>query len=56
MVYAEWISGRTRGDGVGKSDHRFPHNLPTSIVPTNITWLKLSGKFPMNLGIPPRKD
>ena len=28
-------------------------NLPTNIIPTNITWLKLSGKFPVGLGIPP---
>ena len=28
-------------------------NLPTNIVPTNIAWLKLSGKFPMGLEIPP---
>ena len=30
-------------------------NLPTSIVPTNIAWLKLSGRSPMGLGIPPLK-
>ena len=30
-------------------------NLPTNIVPTNIARLKLSGKFPMRLGIPPLK-
>ena len=28
-------------------------NLPTNIVPTNIAWLKLSGEFPVNIGIPP---
>ena len=28
-------------------------NLPTNIIPTNIAWLKLSGNFPMGLGIPP---
>ena len=28
-------------------------NLPTSIVPTNIAWLKLSGNSPMGLRIPP---
>ena len=28
-------------------------NLPTNIIPTNIAWLKLSGKLPMGLGIPP---
>ena len=28
-------------------------NLPTNITPTKIAWLKLSGKFPMGLGIPP---
>ena len=28
-------------------------NPPTNIVPTNIARVKLSGKSPMNLGIPP---
>ena len=28
-------------------------NLPTNIVPTNIAWLKLSGKFLMGMIIPP---
>ena len=28
-------------------------NLPTHIVPSNIAWLKTSGKFPMGLRIPP---
>ena len=28
-------------------------NLPTYIVSTNIAWLKLSGKFPMGLGVQP---
>ena len=28
-------------------------NLPTNIVPTNIARVKLSGKSPMGLGIPP---
>ena len=28
-------------------------NLPTNITPTKIAWLKLSGEFPMGLGIPP---
>ena len=28
-------------------------NLPTNITPTNIARLKLSGKSPMGLGIPP---
>ena len=28
-------------------------NLPTSIVPTNIARLKLSGKSPMDMRIPP---
>ena len=31
----------------------FTPNPPTNIVPTNIARLKLSGNFPMNLGIPP---
>ena len=30
-------------------------NLPTKITPTKIAWLRLSGKFPMGLGIPPGK-
>ena len=30
----------------------FTPNLPTSITPTKIAWLKTSGKFPMGLGIP----
>ena len=30
-------------------------NLPTNIPPTNIARLKLSGKFPMGLKIPPLK-
>ena len=30
-------------------------NLPTNIIPTNIAWLKLSGKSPMDMGIPPIK-
>ena len=28
-------------------------NPPTNITPTNIAWLKVSGKSPMGLGIPP---
>ena len=28
-------------------------NLPAKIIPTNIAWLKLSGKFPMDMRIPP---
>ena len=28
-------------------------NLPTNIIPTNIAWLKLSGKFAMDMRIPP---
>ena len=28
-------------------------NLPTNIVPTNIAWLKLSGKSSMDMRIPP---
>ena len=28
-------------------------NLPTNITPTKIAWLKLSGKFPMDMRIPP---
>ena len=28
-------------------------NPPTNIVPTNIAWVKLSGKFPMDMRIPP---
>ena len=28
-------------------------NPPTNIVPTNIAWLKLSGKSPMDMRIPP---
>ena len=30
-------------------------NLPTKTIPTKIAWLKLSGNFPMGLGIPPLK-
>ena len=30
-------------------------NLPTNIIPAKIAWLKLSGKFPMGLEIPPLK-
>ena len=40
--------GSERPEGL----HATP-NLPTNIVPTNIARLKLSGNFPMNLGIPP---
>ena len=32
---------------------RYTPNLPTNIVPTNIAWLKLSGKSPMDMRIPP---
>ena len=28
-------------------------NLPTNIIPTNIAWLKPSGKSPMDMRIPP---
>ena len=35
-------------------DYNAP-NLPTKIIPTKTAWLKLSGKFPMGLGIPPLK-
>ena len=30
-------------------------NFPTNIIPTNIAWLKLYGKFPMDMRIPPLK-
>ena len=30
-------------------------NLPTNIIPTNIAWLKLSGKLPMGKRIPTLK-
>ena len=30
-------------------------NLPTEIIPTKIPWLKLSGKSPMDMRIPPLK-
>ena len=32
---------------------RVTPNLPTKIIPTTIARLKLSGKFPMGLEIPP---
>ena len=32
---------------------RHTPNFPTKIIPTKIAWLKLSGEFPMGLGIPP---
>ena len=32
---------------------RTTENLPTNIIPTKMAWLKLSGKSPMALGIPP---
>ena len=28
-------------------------SLPTKIIPAKIRWLKLSGKFPMNMRVPP---
>ena len=31
-------------------------NLPANIIPTKIAWLKLSGKSPMGLGIPPLRS
>ena len=33
--------------------HNGTPNLPTNIIPTNIAWLKLSGKCPMDMRIPP---
>ena len=33
--------------------HSNTPNLLTNIIPTKVAWLKLSGKFPMGLGIPP---
>ena len=36
-----------------KKNKKNTPNLPTNITPTNIARLKLSGKFPMGLGIPP---
>ena len=32
---------------------RVTPNLPTNSIPTKIAWLRLSGRFPMGLGIPP---
>ena len=32
---------------------RWQANLPTKITPTKIAWLKISGKFPMHMRIPP---
>ena len=40
-------------DGVGKPLIHYTPNLPTNIVPTNIAWLKLSGRSPMDMRIPP---
>ena len=46
-----------QGAGVQKSPPGvftgFKTNLPTNIVPINIAWLKLSGKSPMDVRIPP---
>ena len=47
-----------REDGVfaflAASGERKPTpNLPTKIIPAKICWLKYSGKFPMDMGIPP---
>ena len=46
--------GRTRSDERIHLNPPTP-NLPTNIAPTNIAWLKLSGKSPMGLGISPLK-
>ena len=37
------------------TDNPLTPNLPNKIISTKIRWLKLSGKFPMGLGIPPLK-
>ena len=42
-------------EGTGEKGERPTPNLPTNIIPTKIAWLKLSGKSPMGLGIPPLK-
>ena len=44
-------SPRVRGAHLGTDKP----NLPTKLSPTKIACLKLSGRFPMGLGIPPLK-
>ena len=41
--------------GASILDMRDRPNLPTNIIPTKIAWLKLSGKSPMDIRIPPLK-
>ena len=43
--------GRKNKHEILKTDRT--SNLPTNIVPTNIAWLKLSRKSPVDMRIPP---
>ena len=40
-------------DAARRPRGRYTPNLPTDIVPTNIVRLKLSGKIPMDMTVPP---
>ena len=57
MLSASWkLPGRFESISAKTSSNvLFTPNLPTNVVPTNIARLKLSGKSPMGLGIPPLK-
>ena len=52
----EAVSLSARGFLCGSPWQATTPNLPTSIIPTKIARLKLSGEFPMGLEIPPLKS
>ena len=60
-LWGIWEPAQSPGAGwqtVRKGEPTVPlatPNLPANIIPTEICWLKLSGTFPMGLGIPPLK-
>ena len=48
-----YVAGRHKGSRGRPETFVCTPNLPTNIVPTHIARLKLSGKFPIGLIIPP---
>ena len=53
--YYLFICPSTTSPAVHLSVDSVTHNPPTNITPTKIAWVKLSGKIPLGLGIPPLK-
>ena len=53
FVNCKGRNSQAHGEFTGEFESTNTPNPPTNITPTNIARLKVSGKFPMGLGIPP---